>query len=333
VLDKPSPLLFRKYFKGLKTPEFWKCVGLATLFSTTTIFAIPQNNGLLPKDGLTKDNFIVKGKVAGASTKLPSNKDLPLLKMDALQPPNDISALSLLAIDSNSGKTLYEKNPRQPLPPASTTKIVTALVIMESYDMSSFVKIPTTCLGIEGNNVGFAEGEMVSIEHLLYGMLVKSASDASCALATIEGEPIKFVSKMNKKAESLGLANTHFTNEIGFDAVEENHLSTAEDLLILAREAMKNGMFRIIVGTRQMVIPSFVNPKASYFVSNTNELLYTIPGTTGIKTGNTEKAKGCLVFSYENLGKNILIVALGSNDRFGDTKKILNWILSSYKFN
>ncbi|PIS23218.1 hypothetical protein COT49_01165 [candidate division WWE3 bacterium CG08_land_8_20_14_0_20_40_13] len=334
----PKKSRLKKLLKRIPKNLF-KALGLALLFASVAFGVGSSSIPNKTADPFSENDILNPPRVAGIKdARSPFGKIVgvgrePKFIGGETFEPSGVSAMSALAIDWVSGKTLFEKNPSLPLPPASTTKIVTALVVMENYDLSTLVSISKECLGLkETPNVGFLEGEKVSVENLLYGMLVKSASDASCALANIDSDHIAFIEKMNKKAIDLGLKDTHFTNEIGFDSKEDNHLSTASDLATLAREAMKNGVFRGIVMTKQVTIPSQINPKNPYFVVNTNELLFNLPGTTGVKTGNTEKAKGCLVFSYENLGKNILIVVMRSEDRFGDTKKILDWILSSYSF-
>jgi len=296
-------------------------IGVFALLLFSIVVINPTPEFLSKNNNLTEADFVLNvGKVAGAST-----TTLPKIKIPNTPAPS-ITATNAIAINMETGETLYEKNPDTPVPPASTTKIVTALVILENYDLSKVVTVPITCVGLDEPVVGFLPNDQVTIENLLYGMLVKSASDSACTLAHVDASYGDFIKKMNDKAKSLGLTNTVFSNEIGFDGEEQNQLTTARDLSVLSREAIKNDIFRIIVGTREIKITTKLF-KQSYTITTTNELLNTLPGTTGIKTGNTEKAKGCLVFSYDNLGKKVLIVVLGSDDRFGDTKNILNWIL------
>ncbi|MBU4381021.1 serine hydrolase [Candidatus Parcubacteria bacterium] len=292
-----------------------------SLFLLGLLFVAPSPTFLSSSNLLTEEDFILKkGAVAGASATTVSTLN------NNQTPAPLITATSAIAVNAKTGKPLYEKNPDAPLPPASTTKIVTALVILENYDLAQVVAIPPTCVGLDEPTVGFFANDQVTIESLLYGMLVKSASDAACSLAHVSASYGEFINKMNTKAQDLGLTSTVFSNEIGFDSEDQNQLTTARDLSVLAQEAMKNDIFRIIVGTREIKVTTNLFKK-TYTITTTNELLKEIPGTTGIKTGNTEKAKGCLVYSYDNLGKKILIVILGSDDRFGDAKNILDWIL------
>ena len=232
-----------------------------------------------------------------------------------------VSAQAAYIIDSDSETetVLFEKNSDQPLPMASLTKIMTAVVVLDNLQLDEIVTVPELCTYLPPFKVGYAAGQKLTVEELLYGMLVSSASDASCTLSHhFDGN---FLELMNQKASELGLTQTHFENEIGLDGENGNHLSTAKDLVKLSRKALKNGVFRKIVGTAQW-----------RGLTSTNELLSTLPGTTGIKTGYTEQAKGCLAVSYERDGREIIGVILGSEDRFLDMRNLLNWIFETYSF-
>jgi D-alanyl-D-alanine carboxypeptidase len=177
--------------------------------------------------------------------------------------------------------------------------------------------------------MGLDANERINVEGLLYGMLVNSGADAACALSHHYNG--NFIGLMNQKASDLGLLNTHFENETGLDGLNGNHYSTAEDLVRLSKVALENGVFRKIVGTRQANIPNATQSRW-HGLTSTNKLLFTRPGTTGIKTGYTEKAKGCLAVSYEREGREIIGVILGSDDRFGDTETILDWVITAFQF-
>jgi len=234
-------------------------------------------------------------------------------------PMATISAQAAYVIDSQTDTVLYEKNSDQRLPMASLTKIMTALVVLENFQLDEVIAVPELCTQLPPFRVGYAVGQKLTVEELLYGMLVASASDASCALSHyFEGN---FLELMNQKAKELGLTQTYFENEVGLDGENGNHLSTAKDLVKLGKVALKNGVFRKIVGTAQW-----------QGLISTNELLATLPGTTGIKTGYTEQAKGCLAVSYERNGREIIGVILGSDDRFLDMREILNWIFEAYQW-
>ncbi len=200
---------------------------------------------------------------------------------------------------------------------ASLTKIMTALVVLENYQLDETVAVPELCTHLPPFKVGYAAEQKLNVEELLYAMLVTSASDASCSLSHhFKGN---FLALMNQKAEKLGLADTHFENEIGLDGQNGNHLSTAKDLVKLSGEALKNGVFRKIVGTLEW-----------RGLNSTNDLLSTLPGTTGIKTGYTKEAQGCLAVSVERNGREIIGVVLGSEDRFADARTLLDWIFEEH---
>lgn len=236
--------------------------------------------------------------------------------------PPDINANAYLVVDVKSNETLLAFNSKAPLPPASLTKIMTAIIAMENYSLSKTVVVPSQCVGINGTSVGFKANEVFTLEDLLYGLLVKSGADAACAIASISSEE-EFLKQMNDKAKEIGLENTVFQNEIGFDA--ENHqLMSAEDIKKLSLYALDISTFRKIVGTKSIILRS-LNSSNSYTIQSTNDLLFTIPGTVGIKTGLTEKAGECLSYLYQNRNREILIVILGSQNRFTDTTALLEW--------
>jgi D-alanyl-D-alanine carboxypeptidase len=235
-------------------------------------------------------------------------------------PPSSAPAVSAKAaffIDNQTGAVLHEKNPDQRLPIASLTKIMTALVVLENFPLDEIITVPEVCANLPPSKIGLATGQNLTVEDLLYGALVVSAADAACTLSHhFDGD---FLQLMNQKTSELGLEQTHFENEVGFDGENGNHLSTARDMVKLSQEALKNGVFRKIVGTKEVSIPGFS-------LTSTNELLFTLPGTTGIKTGETPEAKGCLAISYERGGHEIIGVLLGSDDRFADARQILDWV-------
>ncbi len=234
-------------------------------------------------------------------------------------PMATVSAQAAYIIDNQTNAVLYEKNADWRLPMASLTKIMTAVVVLDNFQLDEIVAVPEVCTKLPPFRVGYAAGQKLTVEELLYGMLVSSASDSSCALSHhFDGD---FLELMNQKASELGLTQTHFENEIGLNGENGNHLSTARDLVKLSKEALKNGVFRKIIGTEQW-----------QGLTSTNELLLTLPGTTGIKTGYTEEAQGCLAVSYEREGREIIGVILGSDDRFGDMRSILDWIFEVYQF-
>lgn len=251
--------------------------------------------------------------------------DIPTLKEVAEVPI--LSAQAALAVDIVSGMTLFEKNADVKLLPASTTKIVTALVAMEYYPTEKILTVGN--VSIEGQKMNLIYNEKISVNNLLYGLLVYSANDAAEVLAqNYLGGKRGFVFAMNKKAEELSLTNTYFSNPSGLDG--NGHYSTARDLIRVSWVAMENPYFSKIVATKDMIVKS-EDGKIAHKLKNINKLLNE-EGILGVKTGWTEEARENLVTYVERDGKKILIALLGSQDRFGETKEVINWIFENYEW-
>jgi len=250
--------------------------------------------------------------------------DLPVLNSDATFPI--LSAQSAMAVDLKSGVTLYEKDPLRKLLPASTTKIMTALVVLDEYDLNEVVEVKKVLR--EGQSMGLSVGEKITVKDLLSGLLIYSANDAAEVLAFIH--PMgrdHFIDLMNQKANFLGLTNTHFSNPTGLD--NGSQYSTVRDLIAVSRYAMQNPVFSEIVGTKKKEITS-VNGNKHYQLTNTNELLGVVDGVAGVKTGWTENARENLVTYIRKDDKEIMIAVLGSQDRFGETKELIDWIFDNF---
>ncbi len=251
---------------------------------------------------------------------------IPVLSEEAGFPV--LSAQAALAVDLGSGITLYEKNPEKPLLPASTTKIVTALVAMDYYPMDTVIKVGR--INIEGQKMGLVQGEEVTVQGLLYGLLIYSANDAAEVLAAnFPGGRDMFITAMNLKASQLHLENTSFSNPSGLDG--NGHYSTAKDLIRVAEVAMRKPLFREMVATKEKEVNS-INGKIKHRLVNINELLGKVEGVLGVKTGWTESARENLVTYIERDGKKIMIVLLSSQDRFGETEELINWIFENYSW-
>ena len=240
----------------------------------------------------------------------------------------DITAVSLYAMDLGTETKLADVNSHFELAPASTTKLMTALVALDLYDLEERLVVPEFCTEIEGLKAGFYARDTYKVEGLLYSSLVNSSADAACTLATGKIPYHEFIGEMNDKAIELGLTNTSFTNPVGLDGENGSHYSTAKDLYALAKEAVTADLISKIVSTKSVDIVS--ESGASTYLVNTNSLLWSLPGSVGVKTGSTEAAGEVLIYEYDLDGKNIMIVVMHSSDRFGDTTKVLEWILSSY---
>jgi D-alanyl-D-alanine carboxypeptidase len=240
-----------------------------------------------------------------------------------------ISAQGVLAVDLDSGVPLYEKNPDSPLLPASTTKIITALVALDHYSLDR-VLVVGRGVKVDGQKMGLYVGEQMRVEDLLYGLLVYSANDAAETLAqNYEGGYLAFVDAMNAKAGQLSMTNSYFDNPVGLDGNSQR--STAKDLIRASEVAMRNPEFARIVGTKQIIVTD-VTGKSVYNIKNINELLGTVPGVSGVKTGWTENARENLVTYLERDGHRVMIAVLGSQDRFGETKELINWIFTNYRW-
>lgn len=256
-----------------------------------------------------------------------------------MYPGLEISATGAVVYDLVSGVTLFGRNTDVSLFPASTTKIMTALVSLEHYDLDEVVTVAT--VANSGAVMGLIPGEQITVENLLYGALVQSGNDAAWALAEYfpgarppslrsgasgQGVPA-FVNAMNVKARELHLTNSHFTNPVGFD--DPNHIMTAIDLTRLAAFALTNKTIAKIVAIPQITI-SDVSHTRFHPLTNVNTLLGKIPGVAGIKTGWTEEAGENLVTLVERNGHRIVIVVLKSQNRFSDTETLINWVFGNY---
>jgi D-alanyl-D-alanine carboxypeptidase len=249
---------------------------------------------------------------------------MPVLASDASFPI--LSAQGVIAVDGESGVTLYEKNGDLKLLPASTTKIMTALVSLENYNLSDVVKVGR--VNVEGQKMGLVEGEQMTFSDILDGLLIYSSNDAAEVLAAnYPGGREAFVLAMNKKAMDLNLNNTHFANPSGLD--ELGQVTTARDMVRLSQIAMQNPHFAQVVGTKQKTVKS-IDGRFTHDLKNINQLLGKVDGVLGVKTGWTENARENLITYVDRGGKKVLIAVLGSQDRFGETKEIIDWVYSSY---
>ena len=250
---------------------------------------------------------------------------IPVFKDDGVL-MSELTAQSVLAVDLDSGGILFEKDPFKPLLPASTTKIVTALVAMDYYPLSQILSVGKVT--VDGQKMHLVPLEKITVENLMYGLLVASANDAAEVLAqNYQGGRQVFIEKMNRKIKNLGLKNTHFVNPSGLD--EEGQVTTAIDLLKIANYAMENPFFRKVVATKEIVVES-IDAHEKHRLTNINQLVGEVDGVLGVKTGWTENARENLVTYLERDGRRLMIVVLSSTDRFGETKALINWIFENY---
>lgn len=268
-----------------------------------------------------------KPLVRGVEINLPEPPAYPINVTETKAP--FLTAKSAVVIDVPSKVVILAKNPNFRLLPASTTKIMTALIVLENYKLDNVLVVPKLD-DLIGRNMELLGGEKITVENLLYGLLVHSANDAALTLSSrYSGGIEEFICLMNKKANELGLFNTHFANISGIDQV--NHYSTVRDLAHLAVYAMKNPIFSEMVSTSKVTV-SDVDKNHWHDLENTNELIGEVDGLKGVKTGWTEKAGECLVSYIERNSRKIITVLLGSRDRFGETKKLIDWVFENYSW-
>ena len=233
-----------------------------------------------------------------------------------------ISARNAIVMDGTTGKVIFEKNADAQALIASTTKIMTALLVCEQCNVLDRMQIPKEAVGIEGSSMYLQEGEVLTIQELLYGLMLQSGNDAATALAIYCGGTVEgFAQLMNDKARSLGLLNTHFANPSGLDA--PNHFSTAKDLAELAAYAMKNPIFRQTVSTKTV-------KAGDRYLTNHNKLLWRVPGADGVKTGYTMAAGRILVSSAARKGRRLVTVTIHAPNDWNDHAKLLEEAYSNY---
>ena len=226
-----------------------------------------------------------------------------------------ISAEKAYVLDAVSGRVLYAKNADQQSLIASTTKIMTALLICEQCNVLDRMRIPKEAIGIEGSSMYLQEGEVLTLQELLYGLMLSSGNDAAVALAIYCGGTVEgFAELMNDKARSLGMTGSHFENPNGLDS--PGHYSTARDLAILAAYAMENPIFYKTVSAKTVKI-------GDRCLRNHNKLLWQVEGADGVKTGFTKAAGRILVSSASRQGRRIIAVTLNAPDDWKDHEKLL----------
>ena len=253
-----------------------------------------------------------------------------------------------ILLDMTSGEVLYENNADEQRFPASTTKMMTALLALENLDLESDITVDAEAANIGGSGIKLREGEIMNADVMLHAMLIPSSNDCAVAIAkTIAGSVDNFAVMMNAKARELGCKGTNFVNPCGLH--EDDHYTTARDLSIIAMECMKNEHFREIVAMPEYTVPATNLSDARDLVSSNlllwdeterhkiyvgNDLRYPkYEGTIGIKTGYTPQAGGCLVAACEKDGTRLLSVVMECTDmgRFADTIKLFNWGFENYK--
>lgn len=234
-----------------------------------------------------------------------------------------ISAKASVIIEAQSGKVIAGKNEHEKLPMASTTKIMTTLLLIESGGLDDQFKVDNNAIMVEGSSMGLCEDDIVTKRALCYGMMLPSGNDAANETAVLLGESTeKFADMMNSRAEALGLSDTHFVTPSGLH--DDKHYSTAYDMAKLTAEALKNDTFRDICGTKSIKL-AFGNPPYERWLVNTNKLLSLYDGCIGVKTGFTDEAGRCLISAAERDGVTLICVTLNAPDDWNDHVKMYDY--------
>ena len=239
-----------------------------------------------------------------------------------------LNAQGGIVIDLPTSQILFAQNIEKRFPIASLTKIMTALVALENYNLKDILTVPPEAISVSGSKINLRTGEQMTVENLLYGLLLYSGNDAAVTLSSGIGRE-NFVAKMNEKAKNLGLNSLFYQDEIGLDPQNTANL---KDLALLSSFALKNPVFSKIVKTNETTIYS-ADGQIAHPLKNTNRLLRDFPGTYGVKTGFTLEAGHCLIAAVQRGETKVLSIVVGAPaDQFKESEKLLDWIFSSYRW-
>lgn len=254
---------------------------------------------------------------------------LPILDSNFERPV--VAAKSALVFNVKSGKYLYQKNIKDKLPIASLTKLLTAAVILENFDLDQTVTITGEVLKIDGEKQTLYKGEKITVENLLKMIIIESSNDAAEALSLFAlGEGLNLIDLMNQRAEALGMLNSLFLDSAGLN---DEAYSTAEDMAKLVKYTMQFPLIWNFSVEKDAVINSY-DGAIQHSIKNTNQLLGVLPDIVGGKTGYTDGALGCMILVVDIPEGNdkIISIIIGSSDRFGDAERIINWTKSAYRW-
>lgn len=272
-------------------------------------------------------NQIVKDDIYVSPSRNPNF--LPI--RDWAVPFTEIAAKSAILTDESVSKIFYQKNIYEKLPIASLTKLMTAITIFENTDLNDVAIISKSAVNQEGDAGNFIVNEKTSIENLLKALLIESSNDAAFALEEyMASKNIDLINTMNIKSKALEMKDTHFSSSSGL--IDEDNYSTVYDLSKLVSYSLKNRKLWDILNMQSADILS-ADKTYNHRLTNSNQLLKKLPEILGGKTGYTEKSGGCLLVSVKiNEETKIIGIILGSNDRFGEMEKLINWVKSAYRF-
>ena len=240
-----------------------------------------------------------------------------------------MSAQNAIVMDADSGRVLYEHNAYDKKSIASTTKIMTAIVVLENCKLEDVVTVSYKAATTEGSSMYLKPNEKITVEDLLYGLMLNSGNDAATALAEhTSGDTEKFAELMNQKAKEIGMQNSSFANPHGLD--NENHYSTAYDMALLTKYAMENDKFKEIVGTNKKIAKEADEEKYKY-LTNHNKLLSMYEWCKGVKTGFTKKSGRCLVSYAEKNNVKLITITLNAPDDWNDHISLYDQYFDKYK--
>jgi D-alanyl-D-alanine carboxypeptidase (penicillin-binding protein 5/6) len=256
--------------------------------------------------------------------------DLPIAKRgSSLADELNLTARSALALDLQTMTVLYASKERQSLAPASTVKMMTALVAMELYPLDQPI-VANLQEPVLGTKLPLLNGQSFRAADLISAMMIASSNDAAYVLAKESPLGLEaFINRMNERASELGLRQTYFVNSAGLDG--DSQLSSAFDLSLIARELLLSPFLKDLVAKSSMQITDTTG-MVQHQLYNTNQLMGYVQGVKGVKTGTTERAGEVLVTLIERDGHQILLTLMGSQDRYADTMKLLNWVLNNYEW-
>ena len=254
---------------------------------------------------------------------------LPFASSNAVAEGLSVSAKAAVLIEADTGRVLFAKNKDMQLPMASTTKILTALITLESDNLDELFVVDEKAIQVEGSSMGLQKGDSASLRTLACGMLLPSGNDAANAAAVrIGGSIAEFAAMMNQRAAAIGMTNSHFVTPSGLD--DEQHYSTAHDMAKLARVALKNNAFQDIC-SRNIAKVEFGNPPYERWLKNHNRLLNEYKGAIGVKTGFTKKSGRCLVSAAERDGVTLIAVTLNAPNDWQDHTLMFNYGFNDVK--
>lgn len=306
------------------SPNFVSAITRLPQLKQSLLFSLLLLSFLYPGQNKLQTTIIHPGPVIPVRGSVLSAADYPL--SDSTPPPA-ITAHSIIIQDISSKSLLYSRDPDTPLLPASTTKLMTALIALDTYQLGDTLTVKQEDHAV-GHTMHLVQGETITVESLLYGLLVESGNDAALTLATNHPDGYDgFVNAMNAKAQELHLTNTTYRNPSGVE--NYNHLTTTRDLAILAAHISQIPLLSDITSTQSITVTD-TSGTISHHLENTNKLLGSLDGVIGMKTGWTERAGECLVTYVEREGRGVITVVLGSQDRFGDTAKLIDWVYNHH---